>query len=392
MNTRQSILIASLLVVTLQAPLAQAQKKVPGEKWRQTQSLQMEGMSMPERTTELCIPIGKSNESLYKSQDPNCTMYDLHASGNTFSAKMRCTGKDAMEGSLESISEGNRTRGTMQMKSKDGQMSMKFDNTKLGTACEALDYSDYKPPVGKAAPAGDADLVCRNYAKEIEQDPAKAASYASLYAGAGATCGKSPAQKTFCTAAQSHRGFVTLDLQERRMVKAMAGSGSDGAGSVDFHPLTLSLGACGLGATPAATETLRQTLRLTAAAQNEWEFLLGEGDENDFRTVVALAKQECSGRAFTSATNPRYTRLCGQYGTLLVKGDRAGVMSVLTGECSGDCGTSGGTSGAASTSAPSAAGPEQQPAKDSARDAAREKAKDAVDKGKKLLRGILGGG
>jgi hypothetical protein len=163
-----------------------------------------------------------------------------------------------MEGSLESISEGNRTRGTMQMKSKDGQMSMKFDNTKLGAACEALDYSDYKPPVGKAAPAGDADLVCRNYAKEIEQDPAKAASYASLYAGAGATCGKSPAQKTFCTAAQSHRGFVTLDLQERRMVKAMAGSGSDGAGSVDFHPLTLSLGACGLGATPAATETLRQ--------------------------------------------------------------------------------------------------------------------------------------
>ena len=392
MNTRQSILIASLLVVTLQAPLAQAQKKVPGEKWRQTQSLQMEGMSMPERTTELCIPIGKSNESLYKSQDANCTMYDLHTAGNTFSAKMRCTGKDAMEGSLESISEGNRTRGTMQMKSKDGQMSMKFDNTKLGTACEALDYSDYKPPVGKVAPVGDPDQLCKGYAKEIEQDPDKAATYASLYAGAGASCAKSPAQKTFCTAVQSHRGFVTLDLQERRMVKAMAGSGSDGAGSVDFHPLTLSLGACGLGATPAATETLRQTLRLTAAAQNEWEFLLGEGDENDFRTVVALAKQECSGRAFTSATNPRYTRLCGQYGTLLVKGDRAGVMSVLTGECSGDCGTSGGTSGAASTSAPSAAGPEQQPAKDSARDAAREKAKDAVDKGKKLLRGILGGG
>jgi len=388
MNTRLSILLASLLVVTLQAPLAQAQKKVPGEKWRQTQSMQMEGMSMPERTTELCVPIGKSNESLYKSQDANCTMYDMHAAGNTFSAKMRCTGKDAMEGSLESISEGNRTRGTMQMKSKDGQMSMKFDNTKLGTACEALDYSDYKPPVGKAAPVGDPDQVCKDYAKEIELDPTKAASYASLYAGAGATCAKSPAQKTFCTAAQSHRGFVTLDLQERSMAKAMAASGSDGAGSVDFHPLSLSLGACGLGATPAATDSLRQKLRLTAAAQNEWEFLLGEGDENDFKTVVALAKQECAGRAFTSAKNPRYTRLCGQYGTMLVKGDRAGVMSVLTGECSGDCGTSGGASGGTS----GGAAPEQPPAKDTARDAAREKAKDAVDKGKKLLRGILGGG
>ena len=104
--------------------------------------------------------------------------------------------------------------------------------------------------------------------------------------------------------------------------------------------------------------------------------------------MVALAKQECSGRAFTSAKNPRYTRLCGQYGTLLVKGDRAGVMSVLTGECSGDCGTSGST---VTTATPGAAA-EPQSAKDSARDAAREKAKDAVDKGKKLLRGILGGG
>jgi hypothetical protein len=44
------------------------------------------------------------------------------------------------------------------------------------------------------------------------------------------------------------------------------------------------------------------------------------------------------------------------------------------------------------TTATPGAAAEPQSAKDSARDAAREKAKDAVDKGKKLLRGILGGG
>ncbi len=99
------------------------------------------------------------------------------------------------------------------------------------------------------------------------------------------------------------------------------------------------------------------------------------------------------------------------YGEMLANNDRVGVMSVYHGDCSGDCGTirnNGGTRRAAgpgsSTGAKGAGNtaaantPPNAPANnapngdDKAKEDAKQKAKDALEKGKKALKGLFGGG
>jgi Protein of unknown function (DUF3617) len=109
------------------SPHASAQAPVPGEKWQQATTMEMNGMKMPGRTAEVCVPIAQRDEALARPPD-NCEMYDMRQSSNRFSAKFRCTGENAGEGTIESVKESaNKTRNSMQMKLKDGGMSMGDD-------------------------------------------------------------------------------------------------------------------------------------------------------------------------------------------------------------------------------------------------------------------------
>jgi hypothetical protein len=370
-------------LLLLAAP-ALAQKKVPGEKWRQTMSMEMAGMSMPARTVEMCAPVGKAQEAMSKPDQGNCAVSNAVQSGNKYSADIHCTGRDAMDGHVESEFDGKTMRSTMRMKNKDGEMTMKSESTKLG-ACEAVDYSDYKPPVVKA-PTFDADAVCKAQVAELAKDPGSIGQRASLFVGTGSNCGNSPSLKEYCAMAQTHVGFASLAETERRMAGMIKASGATpAANDAQFAPLTASLGACKAG--PA--DAVRKKLADTAVAQNAWEFLLGQDNDADFAYVVALGKRECGGRGGTSASNARFASLCASYGQMLANNDRPGVMSVYHGDCSGDCGTirnNGGTRSSAST-AGNAPNGDDKPKED-----AKQKAKDALDKGKKALKGLFGGG
>jgi len=370
-----------------------AQKKVPGEMWKQTTSMEMMGMSMPSRTSQMCVPVGKANEALSRPDNPNCSVHDVKNAGNTFSAKMVCTGKDAMEGDIETVSDGRTIKGVTHMKMQGGEGTIKFESTRIGTACEAVDYSDYKPPVVNV-PKLDPDALCKQQIAEIQKDPSTLANRASLFVGPSASCGKSPAFTTFCSAAQTHRGFLSMAMHEKRMSTLMpAGTKPDATTA----PLSATITGCGLGKMPAAADALRTKLVASAEAQSEYEFLIAEGGEPGFNTAAAVAKRECSGRAYTNAANAKYRTLCGRWGALLVRGDRAGIMSMIDGSCSGDCGSGSGPPAAAGTAAPAAAtsgpaagqGTGQQ---DAAKESTKDKAKDKVEQGKKFLRGILGGG
>ncbi|MEY4760809.1 MAG: hypothetical protein RLZZ200_665 [Pseudomonadota bacterium] len=386
-------------------------KTVPGEIWKQTVEMSMQGFSMPPRNSEMCIAKNSRQEDLYRG-DKDCRVYDVQGSGNSFSAKMRCDGKEPMEGTIQSTQEGNRTRGVTTMHpvgKPDEGMTMKFDSTRTGQACEAKDYSSIELPKQVAAPKGpDLEPFCRQQLADVQKNPAMSARAVGIYVGSGAPCAKSPTQKTFCAAAQTHGGFLGLDVGERKMAEFTKTSDVKLSESdPNTMPLTAALRGCGAAKSAADVDALRSRLKDSAEAQGAYDFMIYNGGDAEFAKARDFAKRECSGSAYTSAKDPKYAGFCNSLGLALALNNRRGAIAIIDGSCSGDCGTFGadptssaaGARGAAAgngnrgASQPGAA-PDAAPASptDLKKEAAKEAAKEAVDKGKRLLRGLLGGG
>jgi hypothetical protein len=110
-----------------------------GELWQATMTMEMVGMSMPPRTSQVCVPKGKAEEALSKPQGPgmgdNCSVQDAKHEGNKYSAKFLCTGKQSVQGTVETIVEGDHAKTTMTMQMNGQTLTMKNDSQKLGTAC-----------------------------------------------------------------------------------------------------------------------------------------------------------------------------------------------------------------------------------------------------------------
>ncbi len=127
-----------MLILGAQA-VALADDKSAGEMWKQSVSMEMAGMSMPARTLEICVPVGKAKETLSKPQGPgmggDCTLQDAKQDGNKFTARMICTGQRAAEGTVEMIFEANHAKTTVVMSMSGQQMTMKMDSDKVGTPC-----------------------------------------------------------------------------------------------------------------------------------------------------------------------------------------------------------------------------------------------------------------
>jgi hypothetical protein len=136
---RLSTAATALLAVLGAQMVALADDKPAGEMWQETMSMDMAGMSMPPRTIEVCLPVGKAQEALSKPQGPgmgdNCSVQDAKQDGNKFSAKFLCTGKQQVQGTIETIFEGDHSKGTMTLSMNGQQMTMKTDSKKLGTPC-----------------------------------------------------------------------------------------------------------------------------------------------------------------------------------------------------------------------------------------------------------------
>jgi len=116
-----------------------ADDKPAGEMWQQTISMEMAGMNMPPRTMQVCVPHGRADEALSKPHGPgmgdNCSVQDAKREGSKFSAKFICTGKQAMQGTVESIVEGDHAKTTMTMAMSGQTMTMHTESQKLGMPC-----------------------------------------------------------------------------------------------------------------------------------------------------------------------------------------------------------------------------------------------------------------
>ena len=119
--------------------IAVADDKPAGEMWHQTMSMEMAGMTMPPRTLDVCVPPGRAQEQLSKPRGPgmgdNCSVQDAKREGNKFTARFSCTGKQPMQGTVETIVDGDHIKGTITMALSGQQMTMKTDSQKTGIPC-----------------------------------------------------------------------------------------------------------------------------------------------------------------------------------------------------------------------------------------------------------------
>jgi len=119
--------------------VALADDSTAGETWQMSMTMEMAGMSMPAHTMQLCVPKGKAQETLSKPQGPgmgdNCTLQDATHDASHFSAKFMCTGKQPVQGTVETVFEGDHAKSTVTMQMNGQTMTMKNEAQKVGTPC-----------------------------------------------------------------------------------------------------------------------------------------------------------------------------------------------------------------------------------------------------------------
>lgn len=281
-----------LLPIVALAQVPPGAKTVPGEKWRTKMSVQMEGMSMPMGTQEVCAPAGRANEALAKPDPKNCTVSDVKNAGRSFSAKVKCTGKDAIEGTIEQTVEGpDHVSGRMRARMSGDEVTMVFDSQKLG-ACQALDVESLKPaPVALPKPVD----ACASIGERFAKDASQLGSAFDFYVGPKAECGRSPANAPYCKALQTRAGFASVSQRQRstRDTAAMLRKAGQSAGDAGpgADALVQSFAACGLGG-DAAIVAARAGYVKSAEASGDWQFLVAEAPDR----ARALAKRECVAR------------------------------------------------------------------------------------------------
>jgi hypothetical protein len=283
--------VCTLLLLTCVGPsLALAQGSVEGEKWKITSSMQMAGMSMPGMSSEICKQPGEDSAPI-KTED-NCQIYDMKRAGNVQSFKMRCTGKDAMEGSAQFTYLGaDRYQGKMEMTTQGETMVMNYEGQKLGTC----DGGEVNLQAKKMIAEGE-----RQQKLGEQQMKEQCRSLAAKAEGPGflMMC-KDPAdQRTYCDAVKKPENFQRLGEQERRNVRYAANNTSP-----DARPLTESARICGF-----ALEQHRDTLCRNADQNGDLDFIAGECPTQ----AAGIAAANCAGRRYTAIAE-RYRGFCSRF-------------------------------------------------------------------------------
>ncbi len=383
-----------LAIATTLIGTAVAQAPVPGERWKQTMSMEMQGTKMPMPPSTICVPVGKAAEALSNNGgggDSQCTMTNAQQRGNSFSADMTCVSKrdGTITGRIEQVQESpTKMRGRMTMNSRQGNMVMNLESEKLGGQCDAAEMErKMNQMIAKAENdvAKEQAERCSKSAAELRRDPSQLPTYIQTFAdtspGNPLLCKGAAEKKDFCTATQSRRGFAALDSMQRRVATDKELERQMPPGSRNM--MATAFGACGMGTTTTAIEAVKVRHVAAAETEGDWGFFIRYAPK---ARVDALGDANCTGRAFTEARSPRYASFCASWGLR-----KAGGAAASNQEAYPPAGTTaaGAPQGAGSSASPGAQGEpvpvQQEPVQ-------TNKAKDALNKGTKMLKGIFGGG
>ena len=267
-------IFALSVFLTLAAPAMAA----TGEWWEVTVKVEMPGMPagmagmMGGQTSKVCMLKGQEKEP-DKSENKDCTMSDMKSSGNTTSFKMKCTGKDPMTGDAVLTHTPNSFSQKMNMQSKDGNMTMVSNGKRIGGACKGDEQTN-------EALAGAAKAI----AEECQQAWDKN-NY--LFFTVSDMCAK--LRPKVCAR-------LSADLKTQESYKKEA-----------KKPGVAELASkCGLSFAKITQQYCKDSL-----GKKDWQFVGGFCRKQP--DVVALRKQHCAGRDYTSVDS-KYRDMCSAIG------------------------------------------------------------------------------
>jgi hypothetical protein len=264
-----------------------------GERWRQTQSMQMMGMTMPARTTEFCKEAGSND--LPVRPDKDCRIHDVKRTPAGATFKMSCTGQHASEaeGEMTFIGPG-RTHTQLHMRMAEGEMTMNMDSEKLGACTGNENNLVAKRQLVKAQ-----EMSAKLQAEQQQQhakmcaDAARAADNPALMMK---ECNDAPTVKTYCSNFQSYDVFRKQAEEEARN----GDTTGPGVAAAQLRPLTTSGQLCGVD-----PQKLRERLCSTAESQDQLAFIASQCPVQG----QAIARRECAGRSYTNVA-ARYYAIC----------------------------------------------------------------------------------
>jgi hypothetical protein len=150
MNRNGKILAVAAVVCVVSVAVF-AQNRVQGVKWRAKVTMQSNSFSMPERMMDICLPADDPDQAaLQQGQGQgNCKIGNIKRSGRKTSADMTCTGDRPSETHWEMENLGDTMHGTMVTKTASDTVTVEYDYTKVGGACEVRQV-----PTAGAMPQG----------------------------------------------------------------------------------------------------------------------------------------------------------------------------------------------------------------------------------------------
>jgi hypothetical protein len=384
------------LVATAGPGSATAQQPQAGELWRQTVTFEADGMAMPPKTMEICLPTTTAQVELRRppQEDMSCRFLDLKESGGRSSGRMECkTDEGPLTGTFETLTEGNRVRSTINLVGPEGRMTFRRDASRIGTACTTMqDQAEALQQQATVNAERMRQQQCGSALDQLRANPANIA-YAYVYF-AGPTCGEASQRAEFCAVLASPAGYRALHAHDLAMRDARTREGL----AQTAQPLRDSASACGYGTGDKAVTSLRaratdEARKLFARGETPLpaaDLLVLEGTDADYTMLRTTALGKCQGMLFTSARRAGGD-FCGAYGMALARNDRAAVRAIADGRDPGSAATGTAAPGVVS---PGTGGTATVPVPEPARPPAAAPAKpglgDLLRRGRGVLDGVLG--
>ncbi len=281
---------APLCVALLLPALVHAQGK--DELWEVTTKMEMAGMpmAMPAQTSKVCTPAGQSGNAQKVPQDDNCRMVESKQSGNKFTFKVVCEGKDKMTGEGEFTSGANSYTGVVRMKGMmEGErvdMTQSFSGRRVGNCNYAEQGKKAREQVAKAE-AQVAQATAQACTQAVDElSPAvftieglkdTCAAYKPKFCGRATQVGKEMLDPSGYSAARKR-------YQRQQLDDALRLCGQ--------NPDSILRSACG-----------------ASVQKRAWAFTA----ENCPAEAKDVSAKNCDGRAYTAAMSSEYAPVCQRY-------------------------------------------------------------------------------
>jgi hypothetical protein len=262
----------------------------PDELWNMSTRMEMAGMQVPAQSQQVCMKKGETQPENLGKKDSNCKVTEQSRSGNKFTWKMACTGRDPMTGSGEMTRNRDTLEGRMQMKGKDGEMTISYSGRLSGT-CDARTHKDPQMAAAQtqmAAIQAQSDAAIKQACNEaIEKFNTQ------FFEMQGGPCG--PRKSEYCGRVKSTTQSMSTPAGYRSAMKhqGLRDGGWARAGTY-----------CGVATAPTLSTACK-----SGVGSRDWEFV-GEFCPAEAK---AIAAQHCAGRDYTAAMESEYKAVCRRY-------------------------------------------------------------------------------